>query len=324
MFLLVTSILIIILCNLWLIYRYFFTSYSSWVNFLFPFKMRTWVKPFFWLILFFILNAFFFLLRWSLFDNNIEKAAVDKDRMLFILDVSRSMDVEDVWWTSRLEHAKQEMISFIEHEIKDKSNVSVWLIVYSWVAFTAVPFTYEYDFFLDILKEISSSTIAQQESELQGSALWDALLLARSTFSSDENNFSFVFLFSDWWVLQSFWEITDIARTFVWDWVMMSIVGVWSKEWGDLALQTPLWLFNKRLPWVDSDFLQKLSEVIGWSYSINTLDAGDFPFSEKKHVLFSYFQPSWWIVYGLFFLLLFLTVLECLVFYKKWLLTSNI
>lgn len=109
-----------------------------------------------------------------------------------VLDVSYSMIATDIL-PSRIEVAKSWFVEFISWLESDR----VGLILFSWKPFQSVPLSYDYDFLADFVSETSVEIIDQSNPRLQGTAIWDALLLASDVLSDDTQREKVIILITD-------------------------------------------------------------------------------------------------------------------------------
>lgn len=110
--------------------------------------------------------------RWGIIEQKIK---TDNYMVTIALDLSRSMDADDVW-PSRLERAKLE----IEKFVKNTDNLSAALVGFAGTSFIASPFTQDMETFSYILNNLSTKSVT-----LQGTRIADALVTAKNTFNVD-------------------------------------------------------------------------------------------------------------------------------------------
>ena len=108
--------------------------------------------------------------KWGIIEQKIK---TDNYMITIALDLSRSMDADDVW-PSRLERAKLEIKKFVENT----DNLSVALVGFAGTSFIASPFTQDMDTFTYILNNLNTKSVT-----LQGTRIADALVTAKNTFN---------------------------------------------------------------------------------------------------------------------------------------------
>lgn len=140
-------------------------------------------------IIFMILAAasFVFALmqpKWGIIEQKIK---TDNYMITIALDLSRSMDADDIW-PSRLERAKLE----IEKFIKNTDNLSVALVGFAGTSFIASPFTQDMETFTYILDNLNTKSVT-----LQGTRIADALVTAKNTFNINAVSKKSIILITD-------------------------------------------------------------------------------------------------------------------------------
>ena len=108
--------------------------------------------------------------KWGIIEQKIK---TDNYMITIALDLSRSMDADDVW-PSRLERAKLEIKKFVE----STDNLSVALVGFAGTSFVASPFTQDMETFNYILNNLTTKSVT-----LQGTRIADALVTAKNTFN---------------------------------------------------------------------------------------------------------------------------------------------
>lgn len=127
------------------------------------------------------LFTFFQLSSWShrVFDDGAGYIA-------FVLDVSQSMNVQDIWDQSRLSHAKEYILQFAS----DNPWYEYSLTIFAGDAQRLLPFTNDMNLFATFLLWVSSENMFQQ-----GTNISDALLQASDAFW--ENKSWYIILLTD-------------------------------------------------------------------------------------------------------------------------------
>ena len=122
--------------------------------------------------------------KWGIIEQKIK---TDNYMITIALDLSRSMDADDVW-PSRLERAKLE----IEKFVKNTDNLAVSLVGFAGTSFIACPFTQDMETFSYILDNLSTKSVT-----LQGTRIADALVTAKNTFNVDAVSKKSIVLMTD-------------------------------------------------------------------------------------------------------------------------------
>ena len=101
---------------------------------------------------------------------------VDGVDILFALDVSESMIIEDMKPLNRLQAAKQTLKKFIEGRVSDRMG----LVVFSGEAYTRIPLTLDYNLLLETVESIQTSRNIKMGTAL-GVALGSAVTRLRQS-----------------------------------------------------------------------------------------------------------------------------------------------
>ena len=110
----------------------------------------------------------------------LTEAIEEKDSILIILDISRSMLAEDIS-PNRIESAKKVIDAFIDK--RDSSQFG--LIVFAGKPFLSIPFSTDRTWIKSVIKNITPATLEQSLPGLSGTAIWDALRRSPCTGKSD-------------------------------------------------------------------------------------------------------------------------------------------
>ncbi|WP_300368857.1 VWA domain-containing protein [Brachyspira sp.] len=122
--------------------------------------------------------------KWGIIEQKIK---TDNYMITIALDLSRSMDADDVW-PSRLERAKLE----IEKFVKNTDNLSVALVGFAGTSFIASPFTQDMETFTYILDNLRTKSVT-----LQGTRIADALVTSKNTFNVNTASRKSIILITD-------------------------------------------------------------------------------------------------------------------------------
>lgn len=127
------------------------------------------INPHFLVKIFFILSLLSFLLWWQRLWESPQNFPEGNDYELYIVDVSKSMQVRDIWELSRLEFA-QNLIK--EHISQTTSQIG--LHIFAGNSQRILPFSSERDLFLTFLLWLDSDLLSEPGSNISG-AISDAL-----------------------------------------------------------------------------------------------------------------------------------------------------
>lgn len=140
-----------------------------------------WGKIFFPILLSFLGIIFLLMsLPYAAFqESQREKKGVNIE---IVMDLSYSMLAQDMS-PNRLEVAKHVFENFVSEREGDK----IGLILFAGKPFQSVPMSYEIEFLKEFLSKISTDTIQQNNSQMQGTAIWDALVLAADALKRNDS-----------------------------------------------------------------------------------------------------------------------------------------
>lgn len=169
------------------------------------------------------------------------------------------MDANDLT-PSRLEAAKQALITFLQSRETDR----VGLVLFAGKPFTSVPLTFDYKIFEEMLSRITTQTINQQLTHLQGTAIGDALLNALTMLKKtreEENNEGrkqIIVLFTDGEanVGQDPLLVASLADD---QHIPIYTIGIWSQQGGYITVPTAFGSRQFQVPWVNDTSLQEIA-----------------------------------------------------------------
>jgi len=274
-----------------------------------------------------LIISVFLLLAWDPnkinTDEKVKKNGID---IVLALDVSKSMEATDLK-PSRMESAKSILVDFLDKFETDR----VWLVIFAWKPFSSVPLTFDYDILKENISLLTTDSLNQQVRWLNGTAIWDALLLSKNLFENkDEINTSWdrekvVILLTDWdanvWL-----EPSLVAKVLAWEDIKVYTVGIWSENGWYVEYNN--WFFNQRqkVPPLNEKSLKEISDITSWEFfraTDNDSFKNIFDYLEKlekndikvkiKKTYSTYYKLF---LYVLIFLILVLLSLESLIIRK--------
>ena len=187
--------------------------------------------------------------------------------MMFVLDVSKSMNVADIsdsnYNYTRLDVAKAAISKYVANHRENR----YWLVIFAWDAISTIPLTTDTDLFLTFLKWVDYRNLT-----VQGSDFNKALDLAINRFNtSDDRSKALVFI-SDWWDDWDYrWLDIVIPKN-----ISYFVVGVWTKSWWRIIKNTdPFWRPNyQKYKWqyviskLNTDNLEQIADKLDWDFFI--------------------------------------------------------
>lgn len=188
-----------------------------------------WENKYFYVKYIFLFLSFIIVLFWVFWIKFWEKFSWNETSwvdVIFVLDVSKSMNVADFfdenYYYTRLDLVKK---SIWEFATKNSSN-RYWLVVFAWEAVSSVPLTDDNELFLTLLDWVDYKNLVKQWSDFL-----NALKLGVSRFT-DENRSKMLVFISDWWDIDDKIDteaIKNISKSV--KWVNYYVFWVWSEEW---------------------------------------------------------------------------------------------
>lgn len=281
--------LLIYIFLLILIIYLFYINYKKQLLIINTFKKLNLTRYFYIKYIFLLLSFFVLLLSifWIKYNDDIindRKYWID---IVFVLDVSKSMNVADIinknWVYTRLEFAKNSIEEFV---IKNPNN-RYWLIIFSWDAVSSVPLTIDKDIFLNVLKNVDYRNLLSWWTNFSKAfELWINRLLF-----SDDSSKALIFL-SDWWedsdldekILKNLNSYKNI-RYFIW-WIWTSNwwkIIVWKDIYGKYSYQKyeGEYVISK----LNENNLEKISDIFNTNYFIFDNSSDINKFSNRLNII---------------------------------------
>lgn len=264
-------------------YFYFLILIPFFVYFIF-FKRKKWIififtkelKNIFWKnsLIFYLKNLLILLIFTNfifIFANpniaNVEKK-VKKNwiDIVLVLDVSGSMDAEDLKPT-RIEAAKNVISNFLSKMKTDR----VWLVIFAWKPFESIPLTFDYNILKESIKNISTKNINQRANWLSWTAVWDAILMSKNLFWLKEdwvdlkNREKVIILLTDWDANVWIDPILAWKNAFE-NWIKIYTIWIWSEQWW-LITYEQMWIKQKfQVPPMNDEILREVAKITKWEF----------------------------------------------------------
>jgi len=214
----------------WMIITFFFYKlYFKQLKFNSEYKLLSSFKYFYVKYIFLILSLFiilfsmFWIKYWVKNTVNNNKG-VD---MMFVLDVSKSMNVADIsdsnYNYTRLDIVKNSISKFVVNHKQDR----FWLIIFAGDAISNIPLTTDHDLFLTFLKWVDYRNLIKQGSDFK-----KALSLWINRFNNNDDRSKALIFISDGWDVEDNIEydsIKELSQSV--KWISYFVVWVWTKAW---------------------------------------------------------------------------------------------
>ncbi len=130
-----------------------------------------------------ILLVFILLLANPHIPNHKQKVTKNGIDIVLALDISKSMEATDLQ-PSRIKKAQEALLWFIEKQTTNR----VGLIMFAWKPISSVPLTFDYNILKESITLLSTDSLSQNVPGLDGTAIWDALLMSKNMFEKTEKN----------------------------------------------------------------------------------------------------------------------------------------
>ena len=245
---------------------FFYKRQKSWINFINlsdvkqVFKNNNYKFYLSIVLLWLILINFIFILANPNKINISEKIKKNWIDIVIALDVSGSMEAEDLK-PNRLESAKKVIDGFIKNLKTDR----VWMVVFAWKPFTSIPLTFDYNIISETLNRLSTKDI-----QSNWTAIWDAILMSKTLFKSDKDNKKedrekVIILLTDWDA--NVWVDPKVAWISAKEaWIKIYTIWIWSKSWGYITYD--VWPFKQRqrIPPLNDKDLRYIASSTNWKY----------------------------------------------------------
>ncbi len=181
-----------------------------------------------------------------------------------VLDISYSMMAED-FSPNRLEASKKIINNFLEKVEHDR----VWLVVFAWKAFTSLPLNFDYEISQNIINDISVDTINQNYYWMQGTAIWDALVIASNWFWEDsEDREKIIILLTDWDA--NVWLDPSLAVDYFknqWKNIKIYTIWIWWEGKAYITQTDVFWRTQKQeVAWLNEKTLKQIASASSWEY----------------------------------------------------------
>ena len=214
-------------------------------------------------LLFLILVNFIIILANPNITNISKKIKKNGIDIVVVLDVSWSMEANDLQ-PNRLEVAKSVINNFVDKLKSDR----LWLVVFAWKPFTSIPLTFDYNILKETISRLKTDTINQQKRGLSWTAVWDAILMAKTLFKNekkDEDREKIIILLTDWdanvWVDPVLAWLSVKKEN-----IKIYAIWIWSKKWWFISYNFWPFVEKERIPPLNDKYLKKIASDTNWLY----------------------------------------------------------
>jgi len=261
----------------------------------------------------FLALSVFMLLLYFLDINiskNTSKITTEKADIVFVLDVSKSMNAIDYSDNSRLTVAKNTIKEFIASSKENKYG----LVIFAWEAISVIPLTDDIEVFYSLLENVDFTNLTKQSTDF-----YTAISLAISRFNISESKVKSIIMLTDGWddeqLLTQKIKKLDIKQFhffIVWIWSLAwAMIPDWVDFFGKTIYKKHNWEYVISV--LNKPILEKLASSLNWNYfdlenisdikkSISKLNTS---IKEKQQVVKEQTQKSLFFVYLSFFFFFF-------------------
>ena len=222
----------------------------------------------FWLSVVFLLISLSFAWDiWVRYDSDL----VSEDRTVILLDVSRSMDIEDIDWNqSRLGTAKQLIESYIKN-----TNHHIWLSIFAWEWVNILPINNNHELTMTTLKWLDYRSLHLQWSRLDAGLESSIMLFWDTPWGN-----LIIFTDQDSYEWKKYTrQLQDISRLLSTLDIQVTLVWVGTSEWGVLEIGRDFWWQPEYLMYrwevvrapLEEDYLREVSQIL-WGRYVNYKD----------------------------------------------------
>ncbi len=246
--------------------------------------------------------------------ETVKRRGVD---IVFAIDVSKSMDAEDVP-PSRVEKAKRLVSRIVDNLVSDR----IGIIAYAGEAYPLLPITTDYAAAKIFLQNMNTNLVSSQ-----GTAIDDAINLATTYFDEDDTNKILVILSDGEDHSQ---KAVDAAKEATKQGVTIFTIGIGTKKGAVIPIKRNGALYGYKkdkngqtvMTRLNDEVLKEIASVTNGKYisGQNTKDVVDYIKDALKKMdkrefettKFSQYkdQFQWFLLTGLFFLVLYIIILE--------------
>ncbi len=253
---------------------FFYKKQAKWIDFVFfnelknTFKMNNYRFYLKILLLVFIFINFVIIIanpNKTSTNENVKKNGID---IVVALDISWSMEANDLQ-PNRIEAAKKVIAWFVSKLKTDR----LWLVVFAWKPFTSIPLTFDYNILTETIDRLSTNQIDQSQNWLNGTAIWDAVLMAKTLFKApktqDEKDYKnrekVIILLTDGDA--NVW----VEPTLAWlsakkEGIKIYTIWIWSEQWWYITYD--VWPFKQqqKVPPLNDKTLKQIAKDTGGQY----------------------------------------------------------
>lgn len=271
---------------IWFILFLFYKFYFNQLKFNKEFKLLGSSK-YFYIKYIFLLLSLFIVLFWIFWVKYWEKQIKSNAKwidMMFVVDVSKSMNVADItdsnYAYTRLDVIKKSIGDYVSSHREDR----FWLIIFAWDAISTVPLTTDHDLFLTILSGVDYRNLTKQWSDFK-----KALSLWIDRFNNSDDRSKALIFISDWGDSEDDINKTEVRKMVSnVKWITYLVVWVWTNTWWKIITwRDAFWRYSyQKYKWqyvvskINKSNLSDIKSALNWEY-FEVSDVGDLQKLDK-------------------------------------------
>lgn len=263
---------LIFLSILWFILFLTYKFYFNQLKFNKKFKLLWSIKYFYIKYIFLVLSLFIILfwVFWVKYWNKQIKSNVKWIDMMFVVDVSKSMNVADIkdsnYAYTRLDIIKKSISDYVVSHREDR----FWLIIFAWDAVSTVPLTTDHDLFLTILSWVDYRNLTKQWSDFK-----KAISLWIDRFNNSDDRSKVLVFISDWGDSEDDINKSEVKKLVSnVKGITYLVVWVWTNTWWKIITwRDPFWrLSYQKYRWkyviskINKSNLEDIKSALNWEY----------------------------------------------------------
>jgi len=227
-----------------------------------------------------------------------------------VLDVSKSMNVEDVWSQSRLTFAK----NYIYNLMQNNPGYQYALTIFAWESQRVLPFTSDINLLATFLPGVDSRNITKQGTNIPA-ALSDGI----SSFWEEKTGVLLLISDGDESQIELGKEIREEIKNKN---LASFVIGVWSEQWGYVPsgdMMSPYEIYNGQrvIASLNKSWLKSLARDIYWDYRDIESNIIDFPYSNGDNGYQNQNSHSLLVILSFIFWILFLITLSIEIYFSN-------
>jgi len=208
-----------------------------------------------------IISIYFIIFARPTLINTKEIIKQNSIDIVFVLDVSKSMDADDLN-PSRIDVAKNMILKFLNKTKQDR----IWLVVFAWKPFISTPLSFDYDIIKEHISYINTKSFEQSIEIINWTSTWDALLIAKTLFvNTDKLREKIIVLITDWDANKGI-DPKIVAKKLKQENIKIYALWIWTEKGWFIDIWTDLFKEKMKVSPIDDNSLIELTKITSWQY----------------------------------------------------------